>query len=371
MKSASPVMVFAGGGTGGHVFPAIAVAEAVLKIVPDARVSFAGSRDKIEATQARRGGYEFDAIWISGFRRRLSLDTFVFPLKLIVSLVQSLRIIRRRRPDVVVGSGGYVSGPVVWAGSLLGCRSLILEQNEFPGVTTRLLAARADEVHIAFESTRALLPRARKVVVAGNPVRSGLTRISAEDARRRFGLSPDRGTVLVFGGSQGASSINRAVAGMLARFRSEGVQLIWQTGRTDYESMHEKAGSAGDIAVREFIDDMNAAYSAATLVVCRAGATSIAEITALGKPSVLIPYPHAAGDHQRRNARALEISGAARVVDETEIAKLERVVFSLLSDKDSLTRIAEASGRMGRPEAAAAIAHAVLRLASLKPSKED
>lgn len=362
-------IVFAGGGTGGHLFPGLAIAEALQSKVPAARISFAGSRDKIEATVVPRHGYEFDPVWISGFRRRLSLSTFVFPLKVAVSLWQARGIIRRRRPDVVVGTGGYVSGPVVYMAARMGVPTLIQEQNEYPGVTTRLLAKRADEVHITFEETRAHIADARVVHVTGNPVRSSLRRLPTANARRVWGLDPDRPVLFVFGGSLGASSINTAVGGMLRSLDEQGVQVLWQTGARDAQAARDAAAGSAHVVVREFIHEMDAAYSAATLVLCRAGATSLAELTVLGLPSVLVPYPHAAADHQRRNARALENAGAARVVEDGQARTLGAVVLELLRDQDALRRMSEAAARLGRPDAASCIADAVIRLAGTKTGR--
>jgi UDP-N-acetylglucosamine--N-acetylmuramyl-(pentapeptide) pyrophosphoryl-undecaprenol N-acetylglucosamine transferase len=362
-------VVFTGGGTGGHLFPGIAIAEALLQREPAARVSFAGSKRKIEAVVVPKLGYGFDAIWISGFRRRLSADTLSLPLKVAVSLWQSFRLLRARKPDVVVGTGGYVSGPVVAVAARMGTPTLIQEQNEFPGVTTRALSAMVDEVHITFDSTRRMLPRAKKIVLSGNPVRRSHARVETGSARRAFGLDPELPTVLVFGGSLGAASINRALAAMLPRFAEERVQVLWQTGTPQFDDMQRAAAGMPQVAVRAFIDEMHVAYAAATLVVCRAGATSIAELTALGIPAILVPYPHAAADHQRKNARALADAGAARIVEDASITTLEESLFPLLRDGDALQRMADAARAMGRPDAALDIADAVIRLAQLSPSR--
>ncbi|MBL0173737.1 MAG: undecaprenyldiphospho-muramoylpentapeptide beta-N-acetylglucosaminyltransferase [Ignavibacteria bacterium] len=362
-------VVFTGGGTGGHLFPGIAIAEALLLRDPATRVSFAGSKKKIEAVVVPKRGFAFDAIWISGFRRRFSAETLSLPLKVVVSLWQSFRLLRARKPDVVVGTGGYVSGPVVAMAARMGTPTLIQEQNEYPGVTTRALSGMVDEVHITFDSTRRMLPRAKKVVLSGNPVRQSLSRAETGAARRAFGLDPALPVVFVFGGSLGAASINRAVVTMLPRFAEERVQVLWQTGTAQFVDMQRAAAGMPHAAVRAFIDEMHVAYSAATLVVCRAGATSIAELTALGIPAILVPYPHAAADHQRKNARALAGGGAARIVEDAAIDSLEDTLFPLLRDGDALRRMAEAARGLGRPEAAFDIADAVIRLAQLSPSR--
>lgn len=365
--SAPLTVVFAGGGTGGHLFPGIAIAEALRVLRPDARISFAGSAAKIEARVVPAHGYAFDPIWISGLRRSFSLATALLPLKLVVSVLQSARLLRRRRPQVVVGTGGYVSGPVLWTAARLGLRTLIHEQNEYPGATTRTLAGLVDEVHITFESSAQHLRTARRVVRSGNPVRPSLRRIDTAEARARFGLDPAQPVVFVFGGSLGAASINRAVRASLDRLAEAGLQVLWQTGAADLTMARSAAASHGGIVVQPFIDDMAAAYSAASLVVCRAGATSLAELSALAVPALLIPYPHAAADHQRRNARAMEAAGAAAYLDDDALAGSDQRAFgdrvlALAGDGDALVAMATRAAQMARPDAARSIAEAIITL---------
>lgn len=362
-------VLFAGGGTGGHLFPGVAIAEALRHNVPDARISFAGSKRKIEAVVVPKLGYEFDPIWISGFRRALSAETLLLPLKLLVSLWQAFRVLRARRPDVVVGTGGYVSGPVVYMAARLGTPTLIQEQNEYPGATTRMLSPLADEVHITFDSTRRALAKAKRVVLSGNPVRLSLARIGAREAREAFGLDAERPTVFVFGGSLGAGSINAAIAKFLPRLEEAGVQVLWQTGSAQYEAMRAAAAGRRHVVVRPFIDEMNVAYSAADVAVCRAGATSLAELTVLGIPAILVPYPHAAADHQTKNALALAEAGAARLLRDSDLDALGGTILDLLQDAAALRDMAECSRRMGHPRAAFEIAEAVQRLAHSSPSR--
>lgn len=358
-------VIIAGGGTGGHLFPGVAIAEALRELRPDAEVSFVGSRNRIEARVVPRLGYEFDALWISGLKRTFSLATALLPLKILVSLVQSLRILHRRTPQVVVGTGGYVSGPLLYAATLTGRATLIHEQNEYPGVTTRLLAPRVDEVHVTYESGVRRLPRARRIVVSGNPVRLSLRRCDAADARVAFGLQPGKRTLLVFGGSLGSASINKALRPLVPRLVREGYQLIWQTGTRDIAELAPIGALYPEqVIVRAFIDDMDQAYSAADLAVCRAGATSLAELTMLGVPAILVPYPHAAADHQYYNAIAMADAGAARVLRDSELGKLESTLFDLLDDAAALRRMSAAAEAQARPRAAYHLAEAVLALAS-------
>ncbi len=362
--SAKLHVIFAGGGTGGHLFPGIAIAQALQELRPDCGVSFVGSGNRIEAHVVPKLGYDFDPLWISGLRRTLSLGTLLLPLKILASLVQSWRILRKRRPALVVGTGGYASGPMLYLAAKTGHRTMIHEQNEYPGATTRMLSSMVDEVYVTFESSAKRLPAAEKLFVAGNPVRPSLQRCDTEDAREFFGLQPGRRTLFVFGGSLGSSSINRAVRQLVPRLVREGYQLLWQTGTRDIAELASiGALYTGQVVVKAFIDDMDKAYSAADLVICRAGATSLAELTVLGIPAVLVPYPYAAADHQYHNAKAMAEAGAALVLRDSELGVLEGQLFRLLDDDTALRGMSEASAAMGRPRAAYDIAEAALRLA--------
>ena len=363
-------VIFAGGGTGGHLFPGIAIAEALQQLRPGSEVSFVGSRNRIEARVVPKLGYDFDAVWISGLRRSFSFATALLPLKLMVSLAQSWNILRRRKPHVVVGTGGYASGPLLYAAARGGHRTLIHEQNEYPGITTRKLASLVDEVHITFPTSESLLRGAKNIVLSGNPVRLSLRRHDPGDARVHFGLRPARRTLLVFGGSLGAAAINRAVRQIVPRLVREEYQLIWQTGTRDVDE-YKSLGALyqGNVIVRSFIDEMDLAYSAADLVVCRAGATSLAELGVLGLPAILVPYPHAAADHQYRNAAAVAEAGAAAVLRDSELDRLEGTLFHMLDDDKALAGMSAAAESLGRPRAAFDIANAVIRLAEEKERK--
>lgn len=358
--------MFAGGGTGGHLFPAIALADELRVREPGSAILFIGTRRKIEARVVPMRGYDFQTIWISGFRRGFHAGNLLFPAKLTVATMQALIAIRSFRPDVVVGTGGYVSGPVVFAATLTGVPTLIHEQNSFPGATTRFLGKRVDEVHLSFESSRVYFSRSDNLFVTGNPTRSALESADRNGALAHFGFNGDgRKTLLCFGGSLGARTINDAVEGMLGRMVERGVRVIWQSGAERYGRAKALAESmpAGTVWVERFIDRIELAYAASDLVVCRAGATTIAELTRLGKPAVLLPYPYAAAQHQVVNAKTLGNAGAAAVVEDREVAqKLESTIASLLDDDAARRRMGELCRTFGRPGAGAEIAEHIVRL---------
>jgi UDP-N-acetylglucosamine--N-acetylmuramyl-(pentapeptide) pyrophosphoryl-undecaprenol N-acetylglucosamine transferase len=360
-------ILFAGGGTGGHLFPALAIAEELRRMRPDARISFAGTADHIEARIVPPLGYELFTIWISGFQRRLTLQTLLFPLKVVVSLVQSALLLRRARPQAVVGTGGYVCGPVVYIASAMGIPTVIQEQNSYPGVTTRMLAGRATRVYLTFRQTRDHLPQARDVVVSGNPTRGAVGAAGREEAHAFFGTNPAQQTLLVFGGSLGARSINEAVAGILPDLAAAGVQVIWQTGEQDYERVQQHVTAAdigGAVKVFRFIDRMDLAYAAADLALCRAGATTLAELTRSGLPSILVPYPYAAADHQTSNAQAMVTEGASLMIRDAELqGRLGLEIRRLLGDAAGRRAMGARARTLGRPEAAKTIAGGVIQLA--------
>jgi UDP-N-acetylglucosamine--N-acetylmuramyl-(pentapeptide) pyrophosphoryl-undecaprenol N-acetylglucosamine transferase len=359
----APNILLAGGGTGGHLFPALAIADEIRRLQPAAKFLFLGTHGKIEARIVPERGYTFRTIWISGFHRRLTLDNLLFPLKVLVSLIQSFFVIRQFRPDVVVGTGGYVCGPILFVASVLGIPTVIHESNSYPGVTTRLLVKRATQVFIAFEEASQWLKRTDHVVLVGTPTREILGTVPTEQGRKFFHIDPNRKTLLVFGGSLGAASINDAVLQSMEDLLAAGVQLVWQTGRIDYERVHTAVGTKAIGWLGAFIDRMEYAFGAADLVVCRAGATTLAELTRVGKPAVIVPYPYAAGDHQTHNARSLADAGAAVVIADQDVKQdLKKTVLGLFGSPEQLEQMSRASARLGKPQAALTIAAEILRM---------
>jgi UDP-N-acetylglucosamine--N-acetylmuramyl-(pentapeptide) pyrophosphoryl-undecaprenol N-acetylglucosamine transferase len=361
--------VFAGGGTGGHLYPAIAIAEEIRKNVPAAEIAFIGTRRRIEARVVPQHGFRFETIWVSGFRRKFTPENILFPVKFVVSIAQSFFLMWRLRPDVVVGTGGYVCGPPLFAASMLGIPTLIQEQNSYPGVTTRLLASRATEVHLSFKSSRRYLKRLNNVRMSGNPTREAVGKISRPDGAAYFGISSGKSTLLVFGGSLGASSINNVLQKLLPRLVANDIQVVWQTGETDYEQMKAETDrmieiSGGTIMVYKFIERMEHAYAACDLAVCRAGATTVAELARAGVASILVPYPYAAADHQTENAKAMVESGAALTIRDAELGgKLLTTIEALLADPTMLQVMRANALGVGNPEATGVLARAVVNLA--------
>jgi UDP-N-acetylglucosamine--N-acetylmuramyl-(pentapeptide) pyrophosphoryl-undecaprenol N-acetylglucosamine transferase len=332
-------ILISGGGTGGHIFPAIAIANGLKDRLKDVEILFVGAKGKMEMEKVPQAGYPIEGLNISGIQRRLTLKNLLFPFKLLGSLRKARRIVKTFRPDVVVGTGGYASGPLLKMAAANDFPTLILEQNSYPGITNRWLGKTVDRICVAYEGMEKYFP-AEKMVITGSPIRKSIREmnIAAGEARKFFGLEADRDTLLIIGGSQGALRINQAVAEHIERLLATGMQILWQTGKLSLEMAERSLLNAkfrNRVVVKAFINEMEKAYAAADVVVSRAGAIAIAEIVAVKKPAVLIPLPSAAEDHQTRNARALVEKNAALLLEEKR-AKEEffTVVNGLMKDKE-------------------------------------
>jgi UDP-N-acetylglucosamine--N-acetylmuramyl-(pentapeptide) pyrophosphoryl-undecaprenol N-acetylglucosamine transferase len=353
-------IIIAAGGTGGHVYPAIAIADEIKKIKSQAEFLFVGTKEKIEARIVPQRGYMLAFIWISGFQRSLTFSNLLFPVKVIVSCVQSFFLIKRFKPDIVIGTGGYACGPVLYIASLLGYPTVVHESNSYPGMTTRMLSSRATKLFTAFEATSGWLKRKDNIERAGTPTRDNLGTISHEDGLHFFHLEPSKKTVLVFGGSLGAASINQAMESIISDLLVSGIQVIWQTGNTGVRL--EKI-PAKNFWMGKFIDNMEYAYAAADVVICRSGATTLAELTRLGKAAILVPYPFAAADHQTFNAQTLADAGAAIMISDSDLTtRLKTEALSLLNDDVKRQNMCNASRELGRPDAGKEIARKILEL---------
>jgi len=363
MKKKTPYrFIFAGGGTGGHLYPALAVAQQIREIKPEAEILFVGAKNKIEARVVPEHDFKFKTIWISGFARKLTLENILFPAKVMVSLVQSLAINFGFKPRVAIGSGAYVSGPVVWAASLIGSKVLLLEQNSYPGVTNRLLEKKATEIHIAFEESKKYFREQSKLKLTGNPIRINLKMIDRLEAKATFGLDVNKKTLLVIGGSGGARSLNHAVAKNIQAFEELGIEILWQTGKVYYEEFRRYREQ--HVKVMEYISDMSAAYSSCDLVLARAGATTIAEVSILGLPVIFVPSTNVAADHQFKNAMALVNSNAAELIEDKNVETdlLDRIT-KLIHDENRLSKLKKNIAAFARPMAANEIAARAIHLA--------
>ncbi len=338
MTTEATRIVFAGGGTGGHLFPAIAIANRITEIVQDEMtidIVFVGTKSGLENRMQESLGYPLHLINIRGFARSFTLKNLLIPFILVRALVQSALLLRRFHPDVAVGTGGYVSWPVLRIAALKGIATVLQEQNSFPGITTRHLAQRAKRIYLGFETAREHLKTKAKIIVTGNPVRKSVLNGSRSEAMKTFGLNPEKITILVLGGSQGARAINNAVLTSLEKTHlpSE-YQLLWQTGRRDYKEVAARAGrKVTDCALLPFADRMDLVYAAADLAIARSGALTLAELTTCSVPSILIPYPFAAGDHQRKNAASLVDQRMAALIEDKDLDRTD-----LLGEAVSLHR---------------------------------
>lgn len=357
LKSKSPRLIVSGGGTGGHVFPAIAIADVFKRRHPDAEILFVGAKGKMEMERVPQAGYSIEGLWISGFKRELSLDNLSFPFKLISSLCKARGILKRFKPDVVVGVGGFASGPTMRKATSLGIPVVIQEQNSFPGVTNKIVAPKAAKICVAYENMERWFP-AEKIVMTGNPLRNNVVSVEGkhDEGARFFGLDPQKPIILLVGGSQGALGVNKGVSAKLAMFKDVDYQLIWQTGKHYVEQAKKEIADLGledKVKPIVFIDKMDLAYACATVVVSRAGAMSISELSLVAKAVVFVPLPTAAEDHQTKNAQSLVDKNAAIMVknDETQ-EKLLPTVFDLLKDKEKICEMQKNIAKFARPNAA-------------------
>lgn len=382
METRPPHILMAGGGTGGHVYPAIAIADAITALRPDARVVFAGTQDRLEARAVPAAGYALHPISAQGVQRSLSAKNLMMPVRMAQGLLQSWRLVGAIEPDVAVGTGGYVAGPVLLAAWLRGRPLLIQEQNAYAGITNRLLAHLAQRVHLAFPEAKGWVPEDRSVV-SGNPTRRSLRKADPSEARAALQLPADARVLLVMGGSLGSAALNKAVEanleallngqgatstsvqGATSRSQEESgdIHVVWQTGTRYHDDIAERVDGHPRLRLVEYIDRMDRVYAAADLVVCRAGALTCSELMVTGTPAVLVPSPNVVADHQTKNARSMEGMGAARLLPESDLRdRFVDVVHELLDDPEARDEMAAAARKMARPEAAETIARDVLTL---------
>ncbi|MGY0391726.1 undecaprenyldiphospho-muramoylpentapeptide beta-N-acetylglucosaminyltransferase [Bizionia sp. KMM 8389] len=312
-------IILSGGGTGGHIYPAVAIANELKLRFPDAEFLFVGAKDRMEMDKVPQSGYEIIGLWISGIQRELTLRNLSFPFKLLSSLWKSKQIIAKFKPDVVIGTGGFASGPLLLVATSKGIPSLIQEQNSYPGITNKLLAKKADKICVAYDGLERFFP-ADKIIKTGNPVREDLLHIASKrDASfDNFDLDKDKKTILVLGGSLGARRINELIEKELDFLLTHNVQVIWQCGKLYYDK-YKIYDHTKHIQVHEFINNMACAYAAADIIISRAGAISVSELCIVGKPVIFIPSPNVAEDHQAKNAQAIVNEDAAIIIKESDL----------------------------------------------------
>lgn len=366
MPQPDPHIIISGGGTGGHIFPALAIARALKRKLPLAKILFIGAIGKMEMEKLPAAGFEIKGLWISGLKRELSARNLLFPLKLLHSTIKAACIIRRFHADVAVGVGGYASGPALRAAALLGIPTLLQEQNSFPGITNKLLGKKAKKICVAFEGMDKFFS-SDKIVITGNPVRKEIIETAGKkaEAASHFNLLENKKTVLVIGGSQGAYSINTCVETLLPLLKENNVQLIWQTGLNFMQRAETACRKASyeDVKVVDFIQRMDLAYALADLVISRAGAIAIAELAAVQKAVIFIPLPTAAEDHQMKNARRLEAKDAAVVVKDNEaIEKMPAILVQILGDDSRCKTLAKNIGSFASRDSDDKIADEIIKL---------
>lgn len=357
MKATEPYrLIISGGGTGGHVFPAIAIANAFRERHHDADILFVGAEGKMEMIRVPEAGYRIIGLWIAGIKRSLSFSNLLFPFKLVSSYLKARRIVKDFRPHIAVGTGGYASGPVMLAATRLRIPTVIQEQNSYAGLTNKQLAGKVQRICVAYPNMEKYFPAA-KLRLTGNPVRKDIIDLQnkRDKALLHFGFNNTDRTLLVLGGSGGAKTINESVLAGLDQLTGSNVQVIWQTGKVYYESMKAQIADKDLTKVRlfDFLKEMDLAYAAAHVVVSRAGAISISELCLAKKPAVLVPSPNVAEDHQTKNALALvKQEAACMIADGDARANLTKEVLALLSDHNRCEKLSERIGKLGRPNAA-------------------
>lgn len=355
--------ILSGGGTGGHIYPAIAIANELKSRFPEAEFLFVGAQDKMEMQKVPQSGYAIEGLWIAGLQRKLTLQNAMFPLKLVNSLWKSRKIIKKFKPDVVIGTGGFASGPLLQVANSLNIPTVIQEQNSYPGITNKLLSKKANAICVAYENLERFFPK-DKIVFTGNPVRQDILDIDSKrsEALSYFNLDENKKTLLIIGGSLGARRINQLIAKELDFLRNNNLQIFWQCGNlymTDYKHFSE----IENVQVVSFIDRMDLIYAAADFVISRAGASSVSELCLVGKPTIFIPSPNVAEDHQTKNAKAIVDKNGALLIKESELdEKFESVFNKLIHDENLQKSLSENMKKLAKPNATKDIVEQIVKL---------
>jgi UDP-N-acetylglucosamine--N-acetylmuramyl-(pentapeptide) pyrophosphoryl-undecaprenol N-acetylglucosamine transferase len=354
--------ILSGGGTGGHIYPAIAIANELKLRFPDSKFLFVGAQDKMEMQKVPQAGYDIKGLWIAGLQRKITLQNAMFPLKLINSLWKSRKILKSFKPDVVIGTGGFASGPLLQMANSMNIPTVIQEQNSYPGITNKLLSKKANKICVAYENLDRFFPK-NKTIITGNPIRQDLISISDKrfESINYFKLNSDKKTLLVLGGSLGSRRINQLIEKELAFFESKNLQIIWQCGKLyfeDYKKYHGK-----NIQVVSFIDRMDLVYAASDFIISRAGASSVSELCIVAKPVVFIPSPNVAEDHQTKNAQAIVEKAGAVLIKESELEEKFDTVFSdLISNEILQKKLITNIKLLAKPNATKDIVEEIIKL---------
>lgn len=363
----NPKFLISGGGTGGHIFPAISIANALKKVYPASKILFVGANDKMEMERVPAAGYQIKGLPISGFNRKNILSNIKVLYNLLKSLLYAYKIVKAFKPDVTIGVGGYASGPTLYVASAMGVPCLIQEQNSYAGITNKLLAKKVARICVAYEGMDRFFPK-EKMILTGNPVRQNLNAIEpkSKDAYLYFNLNPTKKTVLILGGSLGARTINQCMMAGLNKFCTlENVQIIWQTGKTSYKEILKatKFHNLENVLITDFVACIDYAYSIADLVVSRAGASSISELCLLAKPVILVPSPNVAEDHQTQNALALVRKDAAVLIkDNAADNQLVNKIIELVNNDKELKKLSDNIHKLAESDSADRIANEIIKL---------
>ena len=355
--------IISGGGTGGHIYPAIAIANELKNQYPDAEFLFVGAKDKMEMQKVPQAGYNIKGLWISGIQRKLTLKNAMFPFKLTSSLLTSYKILKQFKPNVVIGTGGFASGAVLKVASMMRIPTVIQEQNSYPGITNKLLAKKANAICVAYEGLDKFFPK-DKIKFTGNPVRQDLLDIDTKRIKSLtyFALDSAKRTLLVLGGSLGARRINQLIAQEIDFITQLGVQVIWQCGKMYYEE-YSHFNKNKNVHVLAFIDKMDLVYAAADIVISRSGASSVSELCIVGKPTIFIPSPNVSEDHQTKNAMAIVAKKAAILLKESELEENFRNTFAdLLSNDVKQEKLSKKIHKLALPNATREIVHEIEKL---------
>ncbi len=359
-------VIISGGGTGGHIFPAIAIANALKVNYENTDILFVGAEGRMEMEKVPAAGYRIEGLWISGFQRRLTWSNLVFPFKVMSSLMKAKKILNSFRPDAVVGTGGYASGPMLQVAAKRGVPTLIQEQNSYPGITNRILSGKVNKICVAYDGMEKYFPK-EKIILTGNPVRQDILQLEGKRQRglEAFGIQDNKKTLLIIGGSLGARTVNESIKEALPLFAQAGIQVLWQTGKAYFQTAQEalKPYEGKGMKAFDFISKMDHAYAVADVVVSRAGASSVSELCLVKKPSILVPSPNVAEDHQTKNAQALVTHKAALLIKDIEAKeKLGKEAVSLLGNEAECKRLSDNIGGMAFKDSANVIANEILTL---------